>query len=156
MPIEIINGSIENAPQLFECGRRAFESNLLEKAMFPITNESVEDLEKFREFRIQRLTKRLSKSGCHVFVAIDKEVEDGNRVLGYSVWYEELIRNSSDGKKEMSVAKDGSEEVELESINSKLIERVGRIIEEAREEYLKGLEGGIWCKYLAPILVSPY
>lgn len=146
MPIDIINGSIESASQLFECGRRAFESNLLEKAMFPINNEDIEDIEKFKEFRIQRLTQRLSKPGCHVFIALDKDVEDGKRVLGYSVWYEEPVSNSSDGKKEMSVAKNGGEEVVLKSINSELIERVGSIIEESRGEYLKDLEGNMWCR----------
>lgn len=131
---------------MFECGRRAFESNLLEKAMFPVDNESSEDLEKFKEFRVQRLTKRLSKPGCHVFIAMDINVEEGSRVLGYSVWYEESVSASSDGKKEMVVARDGSKDIVLKSVNTELIERVGSIVDEAREEYLKALEGQMWCK----------
>lgn len=77
---------------------------------------------------------------------VDRAVQDGNGVLGYSVWYEGLVKNRPDGRKETSSAKCGDREVMLKYFNSELIERVGSILEESREESREeSLRDFMWC-----------
>lgn len=143
MPIEIIPGSIKNARQINDCGFRAFKNDALDKAMFPIADadDDTEGREKLKEFRSQRVAARLSKPGCHVFIAVDKEIDNGERVLGYAVWYEEPIVRAQDNQKE-------SEKLEMpEWVNLELVKRVEDIIISSREEFLKDMEGKMWCTF---------
>lgn len=141
MPIEIIPGAIKNAKQINECGFRAFKNDALDRALFPIADDDTEGREKLKEFRSQRVAKRLSKPGCHVFLAVDQEIENGERVLGYAVWYEEPIIQDHDNQKE-------SEKMAMpDSANLELIKKVENMLVSIREDYLKELKGKIWCKF---------
>lgn len=101
MPIELIEGSLEHVPQIYDCSWRAFRQDALHKVVFPIADDDVEGLEKLRKFRLQRLIKRLSKPGCHLFIVIDKGIENGSRVLGYAAWHEEALFGNSAAEKNL-------------------------------------------------------
>jgi hypothetical protein len=146
MPIEIIEGSIEHVPQIYDCSWRAFGNDLLQKAMFPIADDDIEGLQKLKEFRLLKLTKRLSKPGCHTFVAIDKEIDNGSRVLGYAVWYEEAVFEITNGERKPPDKVEDQPEIP-KSINVKLLKRIEKIIDGTRKEFLKELDGKMWCKF---------
>jgi hypothetical protein len=141
MPIEYIEGSIENVQQIYECGRRAFAKDLMNKAMLSVADDDVEGQRELEEFGMQRLAIRLQKPGCHIFIAIDKEIENGTRLLGRAVWYEEPVFPSA---KEEKKHEDKSEVPK--SVNLALVKRIEGMAGEVREEYLKGMEGDFWCE----------
>jgi hypothetical protein len=142
MPIEFIEGSVEDASKIYDCGWRAFVNDGLQNAVFKVADDDLESLQKLKEFRIPRIQKRLQAPGCYAIIAIDKEVDNGSRVLGYAVWYEQPVFEPIDDKQDESKNK-----LEIpEFINVELLKRVEKTIEETRQEYLKGFSGKIWCK----------
>ncbi|TID15512.1 hypothetical protein E2P81_ATG07676 [Venturia nashicola] len=60
--------------------------------------------------------------GCELLM---KPVRNDNRVLGFSIWCEEPVKTSSDGKEEMSVAKDGDQEIMFGRGNASQLVKMG-------------------------------
>lgn len=147
IPPDIIVGSIESMLLLFECAEGALSKAICQKRAF--SNHRWKCRRSCGVERVPNIKTdqaNFQKNACHMLTPIHGQ-KRRKMVLGYSVLYEELVQNNSDGKTEMSAGKDGSQEVMLKSINSELLmERVASIIEKSRGEYSKDLEGYMWCK----------
>ncbi|KAF2429742.1 hypothetical protein EJ08DRAFT_650197 [Tothia fuscella] len=161
MAIEIIPASPEHTPQIVECSWNAFKNGKLQQKIFNIARDDVEGYKKLQEFRVPKLRMKFDVPGCHAIIAVDKDVENGEKVLGYAVWYEEDIFKNESGDSGKGKVKGEDERKEEEKtrlqvpecINAELLERIEAMGIETRKEYLSHLSGKIW--YLAMLGVEP-
>jgi len=166
MHITLVRATLEHAPLICECSFRAFKNDHLNNAIFPNPTKDQEIENFIKSYRIEIIKKRLQNPGARAVVAIDTDVVDSTKVVGYALWWE-ITTNENDNKSsdEQSDSANGSQDDLEGSIPSpsseerpsnmivELYTRVHEILAEMRKNLIKSDVDKLW--YLGALGVHP-
>lgn len=145
------------------CGVRAFADDEFQKHVFPARLAHFEEPGAEHRFRMQRLDARLRTKGCQYIIAVDDDVDDGKRVLGFAGWFApgsaKRVHAGDDGvlKKDLDEedyggvddgngGRRGDGKKFPAHMDVDLHYKLAKVEEAARKEYLGENENNVWCE----------
>jgi hypothetical protein len=160
MDIQILPGTIASVREMCECGRRAFEHDGLENALFPTRRQTQAINDIIFEFRLELLKKRMSSPGWYYVLATTKSTEGQVTILGYAGWiapqeedksgYEQAKRPGGNQVKQEASAPEA--ENYPESMDVDAYKHAMEVIEKTKQEILAGQK--VWCKLYFSLLTE--
>jgi hypothetical protein len=156
MDIQLIPATVASLPEMVDCGRRAFENDVLEHAVFPNRSEVLLGSKELVEFRMNRIRKRLQSPDWHYVLATIDSPEAPAKVVGYSGWMAPPSQENIIKQKQVESAVESQIQqqpfaVDVESspegIDMDAFKHANEVIEKTKKEILGKEEHRIWCKF---------
>lgn len=156
MDIQLIQATVASVPKMLDCGRRAFENDALEHAIFPDRSEAVLENKEVLEYRMNRIRKRLQSPDWHYVLAMIDSTETPEKVVGFAGWMAPLSQDNITEQKQVENAVDSQiqqrpfaidDEYSPKGIDMDAFKHVNEVIEKAKKEILGKEEHRVWCKF---------
>ena len=156
MDIQLIPPTVTSVPEMVDCGRRAFENDALEHAIFPNRSEDLLGSKEFLEFRMNRIRKRLLSPDWHYVLATIDSPEAPAKVVGYSGWMAPSPQENITEQKQVDSAVESQipqhpfaidNEYSPEGMDMDAFKHANEVIEKTKKEILGKEEHRIWCKF---------
>ena len=154
----MIPATVDSVPEMVQCGRRAFENDALEHAIFPNRSEALLDSKEFQEFRMNRIRKRLQSPDWHYVLATIGSTETSARIIGYAGWMAPPSQQNDTEQKQV----ESSVESQIEQQTSEIVvesapkgmdmdafQHANEVVEKTKKEILGKEEHKIWCKFIS-------
>lgn len=148
---------------IISCGDRAFKDDEFHKVLFPARLAHPDSAEEYRNFRTARLNARIRTKGSHYMIAVDDDVDDGKRVLGFAGWVEPGV---ADPANDVNGIVEKGEEIEGDGtvddgqggkrgdgkkypkiMDVQLYKRQEKAMADLRKKILGDDEKNVWCEY---------
>jgi hypothetical protein len=154
MDIELIPATVAYVPDMIDPGRRAFENDALDHAIFPDRSEALLGSKESLEFRMNRIRKRLQSPEWRYVLATIDSIGGPAKIVGYAGWMvpqpqgndteQQHVENAVESQIEQQpVAADDDTPVGLDMDAFKY---GTEIVEKAKKEILGEEEHRVWCK----------
>jgi len=162
MDIQLIPATVASVPEMIDCGRRAFENDALEHAIFPNRSEALLDSKESKEYRMNRIRKRLQSPDWHYVLATIDSTEAPVKVVGYAGWMAPPPQENDTEQKRWDGAVQSQTEHQPfaiedeycpEGMDMDAFKHGNEVIEKAKKEILGKEEHRVW--YLASLAVDP-
>ncbi|KAF1992033.1 hypothetical protein K402DRAFT_388607 [Aulographum hederae CBS 113979] len=157
MDIQYSPATVGYARDMCDCGRRAFENDLLDHALFPRHLQDVTNEEAIYKFRLERIRKRLENPRWRYLLATTDSGDGRPKVVGYSGWLAPLKGSEQDvnlaRNQDEPEAKPEDTEDFPPGLDVDVYKHVMKIIEDTKKEILGKDENNVW--NLASLAVDP-
>lgn len=144
------------------CGRRAFENDALEHAIFPDRSEIMLESKELLEYRMSRIRKRLQSPDWHYVLATIVSAEARGKVVGFAGWMAPPPQENITEQKQVESAVESQtqqpssaidDEDKPDFIDMDAFKHANEVIDKAKKEILGNEEHRVW--YLASLAVDP-
>jgi hypothetical protein len=152
MAIELIPATDAFILEMSDCGRRAFENDALDHAIFPPRAQDPAEYNDIYNFRLDRIRKRIQSSEW-VYVLATSLIEGQTKVLGYAGYMsppqekdaeqgqvKKVAENEVEPQANAVDAKNVPESMDMEAYKYAM-----EILEKAKKEIVGG-DHRVWCK----------
>ena len=155
MDIQLIPATVASVPEMVDCGRRAFENDALEQAIFPNPKDLLESKE-FHEFRMDRIRKRLRSPDWHYVLATIDSTEAPAKIVGFAGWMPPTSGENITEQKQVESAVESQtqqrplardDEYSPKGMDMDAFKYANEVIEKAKKEILGEEEHRVWCKF---------
>jgi hypothetical protein len=150
MNIQYAPATVASAAEMCACGRRAFENDYFNNAIFPL---GVQDPGK-QDYLYERMKKRLEAPEWQYDLATTESAEGHAQVVGYAGWTRPRHENVSGpgdavdlpGNHDQPQANTENAETYPKGMDVDVYKYAEEVIEKARKEILGEPEERVWCK----------
>jgi hypothetical protein len=143
MSITITPANIDHVPQMCDCGRRAFENDGLQNALFPAGFADPDEPDAAHEAHLERMRKRIQMPGSRYVVAMQESVDGELRVLGFAAFFTPVDQGDTAEPEEPEVLPSAQEFPK--SMDVDVYKYATEVMEEAKKEILGENVKKIWC-----------
>lgn len=156
MDIQLIPATVASVPEMVDCGRRAFENDALEHAIFPNRSEVLLESKEVLEYRMNRIRKRLQSPDWHYVLATIDSTEAPVKVVGYAGWMAPPPQENIIEQKQVESAVESQiqqhpfaidDEYSPKGMDMDAFKHAIEVIEKAKKEILGKEEHRVWCKF---------
>lgn len=156
MDIKLIPATLASLPDMLDCGRRAFDNDALEHAIFPDRSEVLLGSKEVLDFRMNRVRKRLQSPDWHYVLATIDSIEAPTKVVGYAGWMAPPLQDNITEQKQVENSVESQTQQPSFAIDDEYIPKGmdmdafkhgTEIIEKAKKEILGEEEHRMWCKF---------
>lgn len=159
MDIQYIPATVAFARDMCDCGRRAFENDGLDQALFPRHLRDPANDDGIYEFRVERIRKRLQNPGWRYVLATTDSGDGHVQVVGFAGWLVPLRGNDPGHEQDGNLAGNqvkqeaNAEDAENfpQGMDVDAYRHAMEIVEHAKKEILGGGENKVWCKLCMPM-----